>query len=62
MAFYRKIFASHLKQSGVEAEIVDLLQGRVPKTVFARHYFMPELDYREKVITALQKLKYDIEC
>jgi hypothetical protein len=51
-----------LKQSGVEAEIVDLLQGHVPKTVFARHYFMPELDYREKVITALQKLKYDIEC
>jgi intergrase/recombinase len=54
MAFYRKIFASHLKQSGIEAEIVDLLQGRVLKTVFARHYFTPKLDYREKVITALQ--------
>jgi intergrase/recombinase len=49
-------------EAGIEAEIVDLLQGRVLKTVFARHYFTPKLDYREKVITALQKLKYDIEC
>ena len=28
LKYYRKIFASHLKQSGVESEIVDLLQGR----------------------------------
>jgi hypothetical protein len=49
-------------EAGIEAEIVDLLQGRVLKTFFARHYFTPKLDYREKVITALQKLKYDIEC
>ena len=26
------------KQSGIESEIMDLLQGRVPKTTFARHY------------------------
>jgi intergrase/recombinase len=37
MRFCRKIYASHLRQSGIESEIVDLLQGRVPRTVFARH-------------------------
>jgi intergrase/recombinase len=46
MAYCRKMFASHLRQSGIESEIVDLLQGRVPKAVFARHYFRPKLDYR----------------
>jgi intergrase/recombinase len=53
MRFCRKVFASHLRQSGIEAEIVDLMQDRVPKTVFARHYFTPSLDYRDKIIRAL---------
>lgn len=35
------ISASHFRQSGIESEIVDLVQGRVPKTVFGRHYFTP---------------------
>ena len=52
------IFASHLRQSGgIESEIIDLLQGRVPRTVFARHYFTPSLDYRAKVLCALDKLR-----
>jgi intergrase/recombinase len=46
MAYCRKMFASHLRQSGIESEIVDLLQGRVPKAVFARRYYRPKLDYR----------------
>jgi intergrase/recombinase len=62
MRFCRKIFASHLRQSGIESETVDLLQGRVPKTVFARHYFTPSLEYRTKALHALDKLRRDIEC
>jgi intergrase/recombinase len=61
MHYCRKIFASHLRQSGIESEIVDLLQGRVPKTVFARHYFTPSSDYRIKVLSALDRLRRDIE-
>jgi intergrase/recombinase len=61
MRYCRKIFASHLRQSGIESEIVDLLQGRVPRTVFARHYFTPSLDYRQKVLQGLDKLRKDIE-
>lgn len=61
MAYCRKIYASWLRQSGIESEIVDLLQGRVPKSVFARHYFTPSLDYRDRVIRALDKVKQLIE-
>jgi intergrase/recombinase len=61
MRFCRKIFASHLRQSGIESEIVDLLQGRVPRTVFARHYFVAKPSYKDKVLRALVKLKKEIE-
>jgi hypothetical protein len=45
MAFCRKIFATHLRNQGVEAEIIDLLQGRSPKSVFARYYFKPDFNH-----------------
>ena len=45
MAFCRKIFATHLRNQGVEPEIIDLLQGRIPKSVFARHYFRPDFNH-----------------
>jgi intergrase/recombinase len=45
MAFCRKIFATHLRNQGVEPEIIDLLQGRSPKSVFARHYFKPDFSH-----------------
>jgi len=61
MGYCRKIFASYLRQSaGIEGEIVDLLQGRVPKSVFARHYFTPSIEYRQKVLGAIQKLEQAI--
>jgi intergrase/recombinase len=61
MGFCRKLFDSYLRQSGIESEIVDLLQERVSKSVFARHYFIPKLEYRVRVIQALVRLNKDIE-
>src|SRR5215213_7761352 len=46
MAFCRKIFATHLRNNGIEQETIDLLQGRTPKSVFARHYFRPDFNHR----------------
>ncbi|WP_179368320.1 integrase [Candidatus Nitrosotenuis sp. DW1] len=40
----RKIFATHLHHNGIPYEMIDLLQGRSPQTVFARHYYKPNLD------------------
>ena len=45
MAFCRKIFATYLRNNGNEQETIDLLQGRTPKSVFARHYFRPDLNF-----------------
>ena len=45
MAFCRKIFATHLMNNGIGQETIDLLQGRTPKSVFARHYFKPGFNY-----------------
>ncbi|MDQ3968671.1 MAG: hypothetical protein M3275_09800 [Thermoproteota archaeon] len=63
MHYCRKVYSSYLRQyAGIESEIIDLLQGRTPNTVFAKHYFRPNLQqYSEKVLTALHKLKQEIE-
>jgi intergrase/recombinase len=45
MAYCRKIFATYLRTQGIEQETIDLLQGRAPKSVFARHYYRPEFNY-----------------
>ncbi len=45
MSLCRKIFATFMRKNGIEPEIIDILQGRTPKSVFARHYFRPNLDY-----------------
>jgi hypothetical protein len=34
----RKIFATFLRVKDIEPEIIDLLQDRIPKSIFLRHY------------------------
>jgi intergrase/recombinase len=38
----RSYYATYLRQHGILAEYIDLLQGRIPKSVFARHYLKIE--------------------
>ena len=38
----RSYFATYLRQHGILAEYIDLLQGRIPKSVFAKHYLKIE--------------------
>jgi intergrase/recombinase len=44
MKYCRRIFSTYLRTNGIEYELIDLLQGRIPKTVFARHYFRPDFE------------------
>jgi intergrase/recombinase len=44
MAYCRKIFATFLRNEGIESEIIDLLQGRIPNSIFVRHYYRPQLE------------------
>jgi len=45
MSYCRKIFATYLRTKGIETETIDLLQGRTPRSIFAKHYFRPDLNY-----------------
>jgi intergrase/recombinase len=56
MNYWRKIFATFMRNNGIEQEIIDLLQGRIPKSVFVRHYYKPDLSRFEKVRTLLDNL------
>jgi len=54
----RKIHASILRREGIDSETIDLLHGRVPKSIFIRHYLVK--DFREeadKVRRGLEKLR-----
>ena len=56
MSYCRKIYATHLRTRGVEQETIDFLQGRVPESVFARHYFRPDFKNDKRIISALNEL------
>ncbi len=47
MNYCRKIFATFMRNNGIEQEIVDLLQGRIHKSVFVRHYYLLIKDYNK---------------
>jgi intergrase/recombinase len=49
MNYCRKIFATYLRNNGIEQEIIDLLQGRIPKSIFVRHYYRPDFNIYDKV-------------
>jgi intergrase/recombinase len=60
MSYCRKIFVTYLRINGIESEIIDLLQGRIAKSVFAKHYFKPDSNSYNKVRILLDKLYTDI--
>jgi hypothetical protein len=56
MSYCRKIYATHLRMSGIEQETIDLLQGRSPKSVFGRYYFRPDNLNHLRIIQAVKSL------
>jgi hypothetical protein len=61
MKWCRKIQASWLHQCGVPEVIIDLVQGRVPRSVLAQHYLLPKTSFKEDVLTAVHQLRKQIE-
>ncbi len=62
LGFTRKIFATYLYTNGIDSQTIDLLQGRLPKTVFARHYNRPNFEKEiEKVRACLNNLSDSIK-
>jgi hypothetical protein len=44
MYYCRKVFATFLRNRGIEPEIIDLLQGRISSSVFVNHYYRPDIN------------------
>jgi hypothetical protein len=44
MYYCRKVFATYLRNRGIEPEIIDLLQGRISSSVFVNHYYQPDMN------------------
>ncbi len=44
MYYCRKVFATYLRNRGIESEIIDLLQGRTPSSIFVNHYYRPDIN------------------
>jgi hypothetical protein len=61
---FRKCWATYMRLHGCEAEIVNLFQGRAPKTVFEQSYFRPLLDDAIlKVRKVLEQMEAEVlEC
>ena len=58
--YCRKIFATYLRTNGVEQEIIDLLQGRLPKSIFLRYYYRPDFEVYTKIQKLLKSLLNNI--
>ena len=54
----RSYYASFMVRHGIISEEVDILQGRVPKSVFARHYLKENpAELRDRVFKAITELE-----
>jgi len=51
----RSYHNSYLRKNGIISELVDVLAGRVPKTVFARHYLGEEMKALSNQVLAIEK-------
>ena len=54
--YCRKIFATYFRNNGIEQENIDLLQGRLPKSIFIRYYYRPDLNTYTKIQNHLKTL------
>lgn len=61
MHYCRKIFASWLHNHGVSDVLIDLLQGRVGKSVLVNHYIQPGQGYKDRILEAVNELKKEID-
>ena len=56
--YCRAIFATWLRKCGIEQEVINIYQGRVPSTVFQASYLKTNIkEDRKRILQALEKLQ-----
>ena len=61
LKYCRKIQASWLHKCGISSDLIDVLQGRISRSIFLKHYLTPDSSYKAKVLDALKKLRQEID-
>lgn len=57
----RQLYSTMLRNKGVPTEIIDLVQGRVGKSIFVRFYYKPFLkETKTQVLQALKPLQEEL--
>lgn len=56
MSYCRKIYATFLRNEGIEPEVIDMLQGRIPNSIFVRHYYRQSMERFDEIGIKLNKL------
>jgi intergrase/recombinase len=53
----REYFATYMLNHGLLREEIDLIQGRIGKSLFMKHYFSPAIkDLKNRTLNAVQML------
>jgi intergrase/recombinase len=55
--YCRKIYASWLHKCGISESLIDMLQGRIGKNIFLKHYLTPSSTFKSDVLKALEQLQ-----
>ena len=58
--YCRKIHASYLHSKGISSDLIDMLQGRISKNIFLRHYLVPDSSFKIRVLDAVLELQKEI--
>ena len=54
----RDYFGTFMVRNGLIKEEVDLLQGRIPPSIFIRHYWSPSFkELKERTMKAIEKIE-----
>ena len=62
MSYWRKIYGTWLRKHGIETELIDMLQGRIPATVFGEHNYCPSFHQeRERIRRIVESLHREIQ-
>jgi hypothetical protein len=63
LKYCRALFATYLRKQGIESEVIDIYQGRVPTSIFAAHYLKTNIqDYRNRILKAVGNFYERITC
>jgi intergrase/recombinase len=60
LKYCRKIYASWLHRCGESSDLIDMLQGRIGKNIFLKHYLIPSSDFKTRILKEVHQLRQTI--